>query len=125
MTTYVAFALVRYSYQYKIDDKYRFVIGISTNSTYRLYKIIERISPITCKSVIYSAVEELTNLEILTFNTELDAWELKDMRTMVVSRVDDSDKDATGYTDLRYFFFTETFSGMKLTEKNCWLISVN
>ena len=71
------------------------------------------------RRTIYSAIDELIELEILHYNDEYLAWELTDMSSMFNSSHDTA--DAKGFTQISDVLLSETFIKCKPWQKKLWL----
>lgn len=102
----------------EVNDKYL----IQTFSDIRsdLINLVRKTLKVSYKTV-FNCVEKLIKLNVLDYDNTLNCWILKDMENMTKSKVDSLDLNsscsATGYTNIRKFFFTDEFTFMKAREK--------
>lgn len=98
----------------EVNDKY--LIQTFSDKKSDLINLIGKNLNISYKT-IFNCLEKLIDLNIVVYEQELNCWILKDMENMTKSKADNSEYTATGYTNIREFFFTEEFTFMKAREK--------
>jgi len=102
----------------EVNDKYLIQTFSDTRSD--LINLVRKTLKVSYKT-IFNCVEKLIKLNVLDYDNTLNCWTLKDMENMTKSKADaldfDSSYSATGYTNIRKFFFTDEFTFMKAREK--------
>ena len=102
----------------EVNDKY--LIQTFSDRKADLINLVRKNLKVSYKTV-FNCLEKLISLNIITYDEELNCWILKDMENMTKSKTYPSDVNAqdtaTGYTNIRKFFFTEEFTFMKAREK--------
>lgn len=102
-----------------IECNKKFVIQTFTESIpYLTRLVLENVN--TTYKTARKCLETLINLNILEYSTDLDSWVIKDMEKMVLSSegVDPEERALyTGYTRIRPFFFSQSFTSMTSYEK--------
>lgn len=108
------FALIDLSKQIKVGKEktdYKFIVPCHLDSPHSLWNEVNTKFPnLINKTTTYDCVRELKRLNIIKFNYELEGFEIIDMERMLKKR----DK---GYTNIRPFFFTNSFIKMPYIEK--------
>lgn len=101
------------------EVKGKYLIQTYTDSLADLISATKATLKATYKT-IYNCINKLISLGILGFDRSLNAWVILDMENMHLSKSDSSKSDkemVTGYTHMRTFFLSDTFSSMKAREK--------
>lgn len=99
--TYIALAHV------SSDVNGRYLIQTFSDSKADIVNIVKRHVNAAYKT-IYNCLDKLIELNILTFDSSLNAWVLIEMEKMTSSNT-----SSLGYTNIRNFFLTSLFSKMK------------
>ncbi len=102
----------------EVNDKY--LIQTFSDKRSDLINLVLKNLKVSYKTV-FNCLDKLIKLNILAYDDILSCWTLKDMENMTKSKTDALDFDelysATGYTNIRTFFFTEDFTFMRAREK--------
>lgn len=102
---------------YKKENTSKFLIRTHTNSIYNLAVAIMNESPyMKSRNTITECLNKLRDMSILMFNSEENAWEIKNMDRMIHNSMDGEIKKV-GYMHLREFFFTEEFYNLPISDK--------
>lgn len=111
-------ALTDLAQQVKVGKErtdYKFIVPCYSNSPHGLWNEIDLKFPnLINKTTTYDCVKELKELNIIEYNEELNGFELLHMENMLKKK----DK---GYTDIRKFFFTDSFIKIPYVEKRALL----
>lgn len=104
------------------EVKHKFLIQTYTDSKADLVNQVKKYLTVSYKT-IYNNIEELINLNILSYTSELSSWTLLGMENMTMSKVNVTDVEdiskLKGYTNIREFFLSNEFHKMKAIEKRC------
>ena len=102
----------------EVNDKY--LIQTFSDKMSDLINLVRKNLKVSYKTA-FNCLEKLIKLNVLDYDNTLNCWTLKDMENMTKSKADaldfDSSYSATGYTNIREFFFTNEFTFMKAREK--------
>lgn len=104
------------------EVKGKYLIQTYTTNKADLVNQVKKYVKVAYKT-ISNNIDELIELNILSYDTELSSWTLVNMENMTKSKYNtisiDSSVEYKGYTSIREFFLSSAFHKMKAIEKRC------
>lgn len=98
----------------KANNTYKFIVPCHNNAHALWDNINIKYPQFINKTTCRDCLKDLSDLDIVKYNSELNGYELINMNDMLL-------KKGCGYIHIRDFFFTKTFTTMKFAEKKVLL----
>lgn len=116
------FALIDLSQQIKVGkskNEYKFIVPCYNDAAHGIWNEVNlRFPNLINKTTVNDCVKELKELNLIKYNNEFNGFEIVDMEKMLIKK----DK---GYTDIRQFFFNDTFIKIPFAEKRALVYMIH